>query len=138
MEDINLRVSGIWNSEGLGCGFNWNTVLWQSVFLWRRDFFLRCMQRSNWALTYYIIVIHFKQPISASQYLFHWKTTGYLKIPPFEPNHLNKWTVHGGEPVNSQMGPGLKDSHIHKAVLLEKMFLGFQHKSGSTHNTIML
>lgn len=137
MEHINLRASGIWNSECLGCGFNWNVVLWQSVFLWRQNF-LRCMQTYNWALTYYIIVIHFKQPVSASQYLFHWNTTGYLKIPPFESSHLNKWTVHWGEPVNSQMGSGLKGSHIHKVLLLEKMFLGFQHKSGSTHNTIIL
>lgn len=83
MEHINLRVSGIWNSECLGCGFNWNTELWQSVFLWRKNF-LRCMQTYNWALTYYVIVIHFKQPISASQYLFHWNTTGYLKISPLE------------------------------------------------------
>lgn len=138
MEHINLRVSGIWTSECLGCGFNWNAVLWQLVFLWRQNS-LRCMQTYNWALTYYIIVIHFKRPISTSQYLFHRNTTGYLKILPLESSHLNKWTVYyWGEPVNSQMGPGLKGSHIHKALLREKMFLGFQYKSGSTHNTIIL
>lgn len=99
MESINLRVLGIWNSKCQGCGLNWNTVLWQSVFL-LRYFFLgahKCVIE-HWHITSWYYVLN-KPFLFYGIYFteYHWLFTNSSS----QVKDLNEEAVCTREPVSS-------------------------------------